>query len=95
MKNKNKFRLNDLQSIIQGSNIRKSRHFLQFTNFKSPKQAFQVLEWVSDLDNNENPEKLGGYWNTINSLENAFMGADAVLVLTEWDEYKNIKLQLN
>ena len=31
-----------------------------------------------------------GYWNTLDSLENAFIGADAVLVLTEWAEYKKI-----
>ncbi len=31
-----------------------------------------------------------GNWDSIDSLENAFDGADAVLILTEWMEYKKI-----
>ena len=43
-----------------------------------------------DLDEKANPENFCGYWDTVNSLENAFTEADAVLVLTEWAEYKKI-----
>ena len=45
---------------------------------------------LGDEKNKATLENLGGYWETINSLENAFTEADAVLVLTEWSEYKKI-----
>ena len=50
------------------------------------------LKPYSSLDDNEKARigNIGGYWDTLDSLENAFKGADAILVLTEWEEYKRI-----
>ena len=31
-----------------------------------------------------------GFWESIQTLDNIFQGADAVLILTEWEEYKKI-----
>jgi UDPglucose 6-dehydrogenase len=45
---------------------------------------------LRNLEKTAKPENHGGYWYTIDSLDNSFMGADAVLVLTEWVEYKKI-----
>jgi len=50
------------------------------------------LKPFSFIEKNEK-EKIknhGGYWDTISSTKNAFKDADAILVLTEWSEYKNI-----
>ena len=44
---------------------------------------------LRDWDKTVKPEN-HGYWDTMDSLENGFIGADAVLVLTEWAEYKKI-----
>ena len=34
---------------------------------------------------------LEGKWQKENNLEDCFQDADAVILLTEWDDYKNIK----
>jgi len=38
-----------------------------------------------------NSYNLEGKWQKVNDLEASFQDADAVILLTEWDEYKNIK----
>ncbi len=46
--------------------------------------------FLSEKDEKAKLQSLGGYWDNLESLENAFEQADAVLVLTEWAEYKKI-----
>jgi tetratricopeptide (TPR) repeat protein len=45
----NKITMRDLQKIIQSQDMEKSRHFLQYTSFKSAKQVFQILQWVEEF----------------------------------------------
>ena len=45
---------------------------------------------IKDKESNFSERNDEGYWDSINSIDNAFEGADAVLILTEWLEYKNI-----
>jgi len=41
-----------------------------------------------EIIGNENSNE--GSWNKIEDLKSAFDNADAVVVLTEWEQYKNI-----
>ena len=43
---------------------------------------------------NKNNSDMDGSWSKVKSLENVFKGADAAVVLTEWEEYSNINWNL-
>ena len=41
----------------------------------------------------ESKRREEGHWIMASSIEDASQGADAILILTEWDEFKNLNLQ--
>tara|TARA_B100000212_G_C27363653_1_gene529338 strand:+ start:335 stop:1750 length:1416 start_codon:yes stop_codon:yes gene_type:complete len=62
-------------------------------NIHDPKVSTTQIEKDLNLSSNninENNNLTEGTWNKIEDIKNAFNNADAVVVLTEWEHYKNI-----
>ena len=43
--------------------------------------------------NKMNNDTKNGYWTKESELSNVFDGADSIVILTEWDEYRNLNWQ--
>lgn len=59
-------------------------------NIFDPKVKSQEISLCLDLENNINLKKSIGSWKSFESISEAVNGCDAILVLTEWDEFKII-----
>ena len=60
-----------------------------------PQVSESQISKILDIDNsNKTKKSIEGSWSYSNNLELAFTDADAIIILTEWEEYFKINWQM-